>query len=147
MQATNSFLCSDGETWIKKQGNTFDITMGGYHGAEVCDICGLFILSQLRGITPNIGLYRDDGLAVSSGSRMQNENIKKEICKIFKNLGLAITTEANTKVVNFLDINLDLNTELFKPYMKENNMPLYVNSRSNHPHTIIKRQKYSTGGE
>ena len=138
MQATNSFLCSDGDTWIKKQGGTFDITMGGYHGAEVCDLCGLYILSQLRNITPNIGLYRDDGLAVSSGTRRQNEVIKKKICQAFKNLNLSITSEANLKVVNFLDINLDLGTGLYKPYMKDNDMPLYVNTRSNHPPSVIK---------
>ena len=139
MQATNSFLCSDGETWIKKQGGTFDITMGGYHGAEVCDLIGLFILSRLRDVAPNIGLYRDDGLAVCSGTRRQNDIIKKEICDIFKILGLSITTEEiNSKVVNFLDINLDLNTGLYKPYMKDNDMPLYVNSRSNHPPSVIK---------
>ena len=95
LQATNSFLCSDGKTWIKKQGGTFDITMGGFHGAEICDLIGLFILSKLRDVIPNIGLYRDDGLAVSSGTCRQIENIKKKICKIFDNLGLAITTEAN----------------------------------------------------
>ena len=111
--------------------------MGGYHGAEVCDLCGLYILSQLKDVTPNIGLYRDDGLAVNAGSKKQNEEIKKQICKVFKNLGLSITSEANLKVVNFLDITLDLNTGLYKPYMKENDLPLYVNSSSNHPPLVI----------
>ena len=137
MQATNSFLCSDGDTWIKKEGNTFDITMGGYHGAEVCDLCGLYILSKLKNVTQNIGLYRDDGLAVNSGSKKENEEIKKQICKVFKNLGLSITSEANLKIVNFLDITLDLNTGLYKPYMKDNDLPLYVNSHSNHPPLVI----------
>ena len=63
--------------------------------------------------------------------------IKKQICKVFKNLGLSITSEANLKVVNFLDITLDLNTGLYKPYMKENDLPLYVNSSSNHPPLVI----------
>jgi hypothetical protein len=53
-------------------------------------------------------------------------------------LGLAITIEANSKSVNFLDINLDLRTGLYKPYMKENDKPVYVNSRSNHPQAILK---------
>ena len=79
LQAANSFLCSDGKIWIKKQGGTFDITMGGFHGAEICDLIGLFILSKLKDITPQIGLYRDDGLAISSGTGRQIENLKKKI--------------------------------------------------------------------
>ena len=50
LQATNSFLCSNGEIWVKKQGGIFDITMGGFHGAEICDLIGLFILSKLKEI-------------------------------------------------------------------------------------------------
>ena len=138
LQATNSFLCSDGQTWIKRQGDTFDITMGGFHGAEVCDLVGLFILSQLVTIIPNVGLYRDDGLAVSSATSRQIENMKKKICKVFERNGLNITIEANSKVVNFLDINMDLNTSIYKPFMKENDTPTYVSMKSNHPPAILK---------
>mgnify|MGYP007114513607 CR=1 FL=1 len=112
--------------------------MGGYHGAEICDLIGLYILSHLKNVTPNIGLYRDDGLAVTSGTPRQVEITKKKICKVFENLGLAVTIEANAKVVNFLDITLDLNTGIYKPYMKDNDMPVYVNNRSNHPRTVLK---------
>ena len=44
----------------------------------------------------------------------------------------------NLKVVNFLDITLDLNSGVFKPYMKPNNLPQYINRKSNHPPAIIK---------
>ena len=110
MQATNSFLCSNGTTWIKKDGGTFDITMGGYHGAEICDLVGLFLLSQLAEVIPKgfIGLYRDDGLAATSARPRQVEILKKKICKVFSEHNLKITIEANMKVVNFLDITLDL---------------------------------------
>ena len=43
----------------------------------------------------------------------------------------------NAKNVNFLDINLDLTTNIYKPYMKPNNRPLYVHYLSNHPRGII----------
>ena len=104
----------------------------------MCNLIGLFILSKLREVAPNIGLYRDDGLAVCIGTCKENEETSQEICKIFKDIGLAVTPEANSKVVDFLDISLDLNSELYKPYKKENDMPLYINSRSNHPPTVIK---------
>ena len=35
LQATQSFLCSNGSTWIKKNGGIFDISIEGYHGAEI----------------------------------------------------------------------------------------------------------------
>ena len=138
MQAANSFLCNDGGVWIKKESETFDITMGGFHGAEVCDLIGLFILSKLKHIIPNSGLYRDDGLAVSDGTSRQIENLKKKVCKVFQDNKLSCTIEANLKVVNFLDVTLDLNTGVYKPFMKENDTPVYVNMKSNHPPMVLK---------
>ena len=41
-------------------------------------------------------------------------------------------------MVNFLDINLDLITGFNRPYLKDNDMPVYVNSRSNHPPSVLK---------
>ena len=40
--------------------------MGAYDGAEVFELVGIFILHQLSRVynKNNIGLYRDDGLAV-----------------------------------------------------------------------------------
>ena len=101
---------------------------------------GCYSLSQLNEIpgVSEIGLYRDDGLAVLQQTPSATERIKKEICKIFRKCNLKITIEANKKVVNFLDVTLDLNTEKFKPYSKPSNTPLYVHSKSNHPPNIIK---------
>ena len=49
---------------MKKGG--FDITMGTYDRAEICELTGTFLLSIIIGIYDkrNIGLYRDDVLAV-----------------------------------------------------------------------------------
>ena len=68
----------------------------------------------------------------------QADMCKKEVCKIFQKNDLSITIEVNLKVVNFLDITLDLNSGVFKPYMKPNNSPQYINRKSNHPPSIIK---------
>ena len=40
------------------------------------------------------------------------------------------TIEANMKELNFLDITLNLTTGVYKPYMKENDHPVYVNTKS-----------------
>ena len=109
--------------------------MGGYDSAEVCDLVGLFILSELDklGMKVNIGLYKDDGLAVSGATPQQVENTKKAIVAKFKDLGLKITIDANLKEVQFLDIELNLSDDSYKPYLKENDIPLYVHKFSNHP--------------
>ena len=62
----------------------------------------------------------------------------EEICKVFAKNNLRITIEANKKVVNFLDVTLDLTTEKYKPYSKPTTTPLHVHSKSNHPPCIIK---------
>ena len=79
-QAAQTFLFSENEFWIKKSG-TFDVTMGGYHGAEICELVGVYLLSQLSKVLPKefIGLYRDDGLAASSARPRQVELLKKKI--------------------------------------------------------------------
>ena len=140
INAKHSLLFSNGHPWKKRNSNTlFDVTMGSYDGAETCELVGCYLLSQLNEIPGvEIGLYRDDGLAILQQTPKETERIKKEICKIFKKCELKITIEANKKVVNFLDVTLDLNTEKFKPYSKPLNTPLYVHSKSNHPPSIIK---------
>ena len=86
----------------------------------------------------NPGLYRDDGLAISLNRARVTENIKKEICKVFENNGLKVDIKANLKTVDFLDITMEIETGIYKPYVKPNNVPLYVNKNSNHPPSIIK---------
>ena len=51
---------------MKKDSELFDVTMGAYHGAEVCELVGTFLLYKLslKYNKNNIGLYRDDGLAI-----------------------------------------------------------------------------------
>ena len=64
--AGKSLLYNEGEPWIKKQSNNFDVTMRLCDGAEVCELIGIFMLSLIGNkYNPNnFGLYRDDRLAV-----------------------------------------------------------------------------------
>ena len=52
--------------WQKKNTSLFDVAMGGYDGAEVCEIVALFLLNNLANKFEknSVGLYRDDGLAL-----------------------------------------------------------------------------------
>ena len=129
LKSKMSLLYFMNEAWTKKSNSTFDITMDSFDGAESCDICGLFLLSRLKHKLSNqisVGLYRDDGLAISKLSPRETENVKKTLCEVFKSYNLAITIEANLKTVNFLDMQLDLEEGTFRPYIKPNDKPCYV---------------------
>ena len=57
---------------------------------------------------------------------------------MFKANHLNITIEANKKIVNFLEVTLDLTNRSFKPFMKPNNKILHVHRQSNHPPALLK---------
>ena len=140
LHAKKSLLYNSGEPWGKKaSSNLFDVTMGSYDGAESCELVGAFLLHKIKEKHGNnFGLYRDDGLGVTTAPPRQVELIKKDLCAIFSKHGLRITIEANKKIVNFLDVTLNLTSGKYMPYTKPNNIPLYVNKKSNHPPQIIK---------
>jgi hypothetical protein len=58
----------------------FDITMSSFDGAEICELVGLFILNHLgkRFGKGNIGLYRNDGLAIikSKSARLLDKTMR-----------------------------------------------------------------------
>ena len=99
--------------------------MGSYDGAEVCDIVGLFILAELKKlrVNANMGCYKDDGLAVSKALKQEIEAIKKKICKTYRKIGLEITINSNSKVVQFLDVELNLENSSYKQYLKPGDIP------------------------
>ena len=142
--ATKSVLLFDGKIWSKKNPPTkddalFDITMGGYHGAEICELVGLYMLNGLEKIIPNgkVGLYRDDGLAVipmQSGS--VTERLKKKLHSFAKSIGLRLEIDEPSTKTEYLDVFLDLNNMTFSPYRKPNSEIRYINSKSNHPKNI-----------
>ena len=139
-QARKSLLYFDNCHWTKKTNSNFDVPMGSYDGAEVCDLVGLFLLAELekQNLKANFGSYKDDGLAVSNSTLRGIEQIKKKICETYRKFGLQVTVEANKKVVQFLDADFDLNERTFKPYLKPGDTPLYVHADSNHPPRILK---------
>ena len=139
IHAKNSLLSHKQVSWQKKGPTTFDVTMGSYDGAERCELVGSFLLSQLqKKLGQNIGLYRDDGLAVTDATPKATENNKKDICRIFKDNGLRITIEANKQTINFLNVTFNLTKNSYQPYTKPNTTLQYVHQESNHPPITLK---------
>ncbi|XP_070575105.1 uncharacterized protein [Ptychodera flava] len=136
MHSRKTLLFDDITPWIKRENkDLFDVAMGSFDGAEICELVGLYILGTLakKYDKNHIGLYRDDGLGVLSKA----DKIRKEITKIFRDIGLKITIETNQKITNFLDVTFNLNDGKFYPYRKPNDQTMYVRKQSNHPPIII----------
>ena len=113
--------------------------MGSFDGAETYELVDCYILSRLSEKYGNsIGLYRDDKLSAFNKKPQEIEQIKKDICKIFRDNDLKITVEANLSKANFLDVTLDQKSGKHSPYTKEENTPLYAHKQSNHPPSILR---------
>ena len=69
----------------------------------------------------------------------QIKHLLDDLIKIFKHpFDLSLKIEPPSKTVNFLDITLDINTGMFKPFIKPNNQIKYVHAKSNHPPATLK---------
>ena len=133
---------NNGSTWIKSGPMNFDVPMGGYDSSQIADLVGLYILHVLNRIIKldHVGSYRDDGLMYIPNSNGANSSsIQKKIIRAFKLLGFKIEISSNNKIVNFLDVTLDLSNNTYKPFIKMNQSPSYINVNSNHPKAIIKQ--------
>ena len=140
LHARKSLLFNAEHTWIKKEGGLFDVTMGAYDGAEVCELVGTFLLSKLQRKYENVGLYRDDGLsAFKNMSGPESERVKKDIQKIFREKGLDIIIQCNLKIVDYLDLSFNLNDGSYRPYRKPDDETCYIHVDSDHPPNIIKQ--------
>ena len=143
MHSSMSLLFNNTDIWIQKNGDPdFDVTMGSFDSAKLCEPVGLYtlhILGEKYG-KYRVNLYRDDGLVCFGYiSGPQADRITKNFVKIFKeDFDRSITCGTNLKAVNFLDVTLNLTTGKYQPYNKPDNNPLYINILSNHPPNIIK---------
>ena len=110
--ARKSLLFNKDGTWVKKGDDTlFDVTMGSFDGAEICELVGLYLLDKLSSLIGrnNVGLYRDDRLAaINSSSGPVLDKMRKNIIALFKNEGLSITIETNLFETDFLDVTFNL---------------------------------------
>ena len=130
MHARRSLLLDKEVPWSKRNNTSlFDVSMGSYDGAEVCELVGLFVLHKLDQKFNNkkyVGPYRDDGLAAfrNMGPRTADKT-RKLFVETFAEFGLKITIEANLKILNFLDVTLNLHSGEYYPY-RNRETPHYI---------------------
>ena len=115
--------CKD-EAWKKNESeDCFDVTIGSNDRAEICELTGIYILPQLSNLLPqeDIGLYQDDGLILLQNTNGQlTDKIRKNVIKLFKEIGLKIEIETNLKIVNFLDVTFNLTNSTYRSYKNPN---------------------------
>lgn len=135
-----NFLFFQNETWVKRDNADFDVGMGAPDSAEISELCGLYLLFKMEKLIPKeqLGLYRDDGLAVVELPGPEIERLRKRIISLFSEHKLKITTDANIKTTDFLDVQFCLATGSHKPFKKDSCQPLYVPYLSNHPRHVKK---------
>ena len=80
-----------------------------------CELVGTFLLEKISEICNegDIELYRDDGLAVfRNKSGTQLGKIKKKLQRLSKEYDLEIIAESNPKIINYLEVTLNLKDDL-----------------------------------
>ena len=85
----------------------FSVTMGSFTGAELSELCGLYLLSLITQLVPRdqVGLYRDDGILVTPARPRQADILRKKLEELFRKEDLSIEARANFNSVNFLDVH------------------------------------------
>ena len=88
--ARKSLLHNKQQTWIKKESELFDVTMGAYDGAEVCELVEILIAYQVsrKYNRNNKGVYRDDGLALFK--KISSPQAEKNLRNIFRTYSVLI---------------------------------------------------------
>ena len=88
MYAKKNLLFNEDIPWLEKDGNEdFNVQIGCFDGAEVCELVGSFILQQLSQLFEDqlVRLYRYDGLAIFKGlSGSETKRVKKKVIKYLK---------------------------------------------------------------
>ena len=137
-----TILSDNRRSWVKSHVDNFDVPMGAYNSAQVADLVGIYILDTLGRIvnSQQVGLYRDDGIIyIPDSNGPKTASIQKKIIRAFKLLGFRIQIASNLKIVDFLDVTLNLNNGTFKPFSKNDSAPRYVNISSNHPRSVLRQ--------
>ena len=68
--------------------------------------------------------------------KTQLERIKKSLENAFKDFGLEIVAESNLRIVNYLDVTLNLSDGFFRPCDKPDDIQ-FINKEFNHPPNLI----------
>ena len=95
-------------------------------------------------INKSYRLYRDEYLAIlKNNSGPEAEKLKKKFQNLVKEKDLDIVVQCNLEITNYLDITLNLNDDLNRPYRKTNEKTNYIHVNLDHPPWVMKEIPWS----
>ena len=103
--------------------------MATSNGAEICELVRLYIQSKLKETLPksNFGQYRNDELALLRNlNGKETDKVRKNIIRVFKDIGFSLEIGTNLKEVDFLDVSINLRNGTYRRYKKPNDRLLYI---------------------
>lgn len=112
--------------------------IGTFDRTEVNNLVGLLLLEKIGKIVDNEDNGHDNRLMiVKDNNRGTIEQIIKKLSNLFKELSFTNEVEANIKIVEYLDVRLDLSIDMVTTFKKLNSELDYINTGFNHPPCII----------
>ena len=85
------------------------------------------------------GLLHDDGLIIVDKSTPKKcYGIRKRLYKLFEEFGFRLDVTTDLKIIDYLDVTLNLHSGTVFPFRKRNQDLRYVNRGSNHPIQVFK---------
>ena len=117
-----TLLYYEDSIWIKKgEGGNFDVSIGSYDGAEICELVGCVLLYSINKIMDpsNHGLYHDDGLIIVDKSTPKKcDGIRKRLYKLFEEFGFRLNVTTDLKITDYPDVTLNLHSGTVSPFKK-----------------------------
>ena len=89
---------------------TFDVTMGSYEGAKLCELIGIYIQSLLTNILlkRNMGLNIGEGLLILRKiNEQQTDRMREKILSIFQDVNFKIEIVTNLTEVDFVYVTFN----------------------------------------
>ena len=133
LASRKTVLFYNNTTREKTTTDNFDVTMVSFDSAKIADLLGIYILDTLVRFLKlnNIGIYRDYGsISIPNSNGPRTSKIQEKSSY----MGLKIEISSNLKIVNFVDVTLNLNDNSYKPFSKPNAIRTYTNVNSTSLH-------------
>ena len=124
----------------KGEGGNFDVSIGAYDGAEICELVGCVLLCSINKIMgPSThAIYHDGLIIVDKSTPKKCDGIRKRLYKLFDEFGFRLHIRTDLKITDYLDVTLNLYSGTVSPFRKRNQDLRYMNRGSNHPTQVFK---------
>ena len=134
LQSIKMFLYFEDEWWVKNNNKDFNVSQGSYDSAEIYELDGQFLLSEMEKFIPK-KLLRRQTFHGRPPLPICIERLRKQTRKVFNaEHCLKFTVELNRRSTDFLDVIFDLVHISLTDKMSASPPPplIFISSESNH---------------